>query len=191
METKRFKNWWFLAVNGIIAILFGLLLIFMTREFIQTIVFYFGLLILLTGVILLFTAVYNLKKDKNIGLISVQSVISIAIGLIIMLFPGNALNLFLILFGVWAVIVGIFQLVVLVNIRRNLSNKNVFLFNGILTVALGVILILKPFELADVLAKILGIFSTVFGLVMIYLSFVIRKAASIGEKEPDKPDLTR
>ena len=191
METRHFKNWWFLALNGIIAILFGLLLLFKTKEFIQTIVFYFGLLILLTGVILLIITIYNMKKDKNIGMISVQSIISIAIGLLIMIFPGNAVKLFLILFGVWAVIVGILQLVMMINIKGKVNKKYIILFNGILTVAMGVILVLKPIEFAGMLAKIIGVFSMVFGLVMVYLSLVIRKAALVKEKEPDKPDLTR
>ena len=185
METKRYKNWWFLAVNGIIAILFGLLLLLFTKEVIQTIVFSFGVVILAAGLILFFTAVYQIKKEKGVGMLLFQSILSVAIGIIIMLFTKDSLRFFLILIGVWAVIVGIMQLVVLINVKRNLSNKNIFLFNGLLTIVMGVILFLDPFAIAGFVVTLTGIFSIVFGLVLIYLSFALRTIASSELKEPE------
>ena len=67
MEKKRYSNWWFLALNGIIAILFGLLILLYTQEVIKTLVFYFGVVILLTGLALLGTAILNLKKREKGG----------------------------------------------------------------------------------------------------------------------------
>jgi len=106
--------------------------------------------------------------------------------LLIMIFRDESLHLFFILLGVWAVIVGIFQLVILVNIKRNLSNKNIFLFNGMLTIVLGIAMILKN-EVVPVLTQFLGAFSILFGIVMIYLSFLIRKTALITDHETDIP----
>jgi uncharacterized membrane protein HdeD (DUF308 family) len=103
-----------------------------------------------------------------------------------MIFRDESLHLFFILLGVWAVIVGIFQLVILVNIKRNLSNKNIFLFNGMLTIVLGIAMILKN-EVVPVLTQFLGAFSILFGIVMIYLSFLIRKTALITDHETDLP----
>jgi uncharacterized membrane protein HdeD (DUF308 family) len=185
METKTFKNWWFLSLNGCIAILFGLLLLLFTKEFILTVVVYIGVLILLAGLVLLLVAIYNLKKDRSVALMMVQAIASIAIGLIMMIFREETLKVFLILVGVWAVIVGIFQLVVLVNVKRNLTNKNIILFNGLLTVALGVVLIFKPFGIGDLIGKLIGIFSILFGVLMVYLGFIIRKV-TIGN-ETDNP----
>jgi uncharacterized membrane protein HdeD (DUF308 family) len=85
--------------------------------------------------------------------------------------------------GVWAVIVGIFQLVILINVKRNLSNKNIILFNGLLTIILGALFFLNPSTFNDIVIKILGVFTVIFGVVMIYLSFVIRKVTLAGEKE--------
>ena len=185
METKPYKNRWFLAVNGVIAILFGLLLLIFTQEIIISVVFFSGLAITLGGVCFLFISIYNLKKEKKVGMLIFQSVFSIAIGLGIMIFQEKSLHLFFILFGVWAVIVGIFQLVILVNIKRNLSNKNFILFNGLLTIALGVVLILKNEDVPTFLTKLLGTFSALLGIVMIYLSFIIRKTAMMTDDETD------
>jgi len=178
METKPYKNLWFLLLNGIVAIFFGLLFLFFTKEVVLTVVTFIGLIILLAGIVMFLVALYNLKKEKSVALMMIQAITSIAIGLIMMIFQEKTLQVFLILIGVWAIIVGIFQLVVLVNVGRNLPSKNIILFNGLLTIILGVIFIFRPFAFGDFLAKLLGIFSILFGIVMIYLAFSVRKAAT-------------
>jgi uncharacterized membrane protein HdeD (DUF308 family) len=187
MERKPGKNWWFLAVNGLIAILFGLLLLLFSKEVIQSVVFFIGLTIAIAGLIFFLTALILLKKDKGVAMIIVQAVLTLAIGSAIMIFRESSVDLFFILLGVWAIIVGIFQLVILVNIRKQLRNKNIILFNGLLTIALGVVLFFHPFAFAVLLIKMLGGFATIFGLLMIYLSFTIRKATmrpEIGSETP-------
>jgi uncharacterized membrane protein HdeD (DUF308 family) len=184
METKSNKNWWFLAFNGLFSILFGLMLIIFTKEVIRNIVIFIGLAIAVLGLILLVISISQLKKDKSVGAMILLSIFSLVIGAGIMIFRETTLNLFFILMGVWAVILGIFQLVVLVNIKRNLSNKNVILFNGLLTIALGIVMFFNPGEFSNFLFKIVGVFAVLFGIVMIYLSFVIRKASMIASEEP-------
>jgi len=183
METKPFKNWWFLTINGIIAILFGLMLILYTTETILVFVTYFGIAVLVAGLILLTTALVNLKKDRQIGLLMIQSVTSVALGAYLLLAPGNSVVVFQILIGVWAVILGIMQLVILVNVKRNLTNKNIFLFNGLMTIALGVVMFFHPFDFALFIIKALGLFALLFGVILIYLSFIIRKVARVVENE--------
>jgi uncharacterized membrane protein HdeD (DUF308 family) len=182
METKSFKNWWFFTISGITAILFGLLILFFTKEFIQTAIFYFGLLILITGLVLLLTTFYYVKKNKNVSMIAIQSIATIAIGLIIMVFPQRSLALFLMLVGLWCIIVGILQLVILFFIRKILVHWPVLLINGIMTIVLGLIIFFHPFEISDTIGKLVGIFSIVFGITMIYLSFVIKKAVKTSHK---------
>jgi uncharacterized membrane protein HdeD (DUF308 family) len=182
METKSFRNWWFLTLSGITAILFGLLLLFFTKEFIQTAIFYFGLLILITGLILLLTTFYYVKKNKNVNMIIIQTIATIAIGLIIMVFPQKSLELFLMVVGLWCMIIGILQLVILLFIRKILDNWPVLLVNGLLTIILGIIIFFHPFEISDAIGKLVAIFSIVFGIAMIYLSFVIRRAVKKANK---------
>lgn len=183
METKAFKNWWFLAISGIIAIFFGLMVLTFTEEFLLTAITYFGILILVTGLILLLTTFYSVKKNKNVSMTAIQSIATIAIGLILLVFPGRSLHLFMIMIGLWCIVVGIIQLVILFFLRKILVHWPVLLANGILTIILGIIIFFHPFNVADAGGKLVGIFSVVFGIAMIYLSFVIRKAVKVANKE--------
>jgi uncharacterized membrane protein HdeD (DUF308 family) len=182
METKSFKNWWFLTLSGLTAILFGLLILFFTKEFILTAIFYFGLIILITGLILLFTTIYYVRKNKGVTMVSIQAIATLAIGLILMVFPQKSLEVFLVIIGLWCLVVGILQLVILFFLRNILANWPVLLVNGLMTIVLGLIIFFHPFEVSDAIGKLVGIFSVVFGITMIYLSFVIRRAVKAANK---------
>ena len=184
METKRFKNWWFLAVNGLIFIVFGCLLLFFTQEVIKTLVLYFGILMLAGGAVLLLTGMNNIRKDKSAAVIMAESIACIAIGLALIFFLQASVALFLMMIGIWAIIIGIVQLVVIVNIKRSLNNKNVLLINGLLTIALGIALLFNPFEWAVFMGKIIGIFSGLFGIILVYFSFVLRSVKNMENTDP-------
>lgn len=173
MKTHS-SNWWFLALNGVIAILFGLLLLFFPKEAIETMVFYFGLVVLLSGLVMLLMGIKQIRADKKAGMLLFESVLTIAIGAIIMFFPQHSLEFFLIVIGVWAIILGVVQLILVVNAKGNLAGKNLFLFNGLITLAVGILLFFKPYALATFVVTILGVFSLLFGSILIYFAFAFR-----------------
>lgn len=174
MEKIRYKNWWFLAVNGCVFILFGILMLFFTQETILTMINYFGIILLAGGAILLLVGINNIRKDKSAAMILVEAIASIAIGLALLFFPQATVALFLMLIGIWAIIIGIIQLVIIVNIKGVLANKNVLLVNGLLTIALGVFLLFNPFEWAVFMGKIIGFCSALFGILLVYFSIILR-----------------
>jgi len=181
MVTKRNSNWWFLALNGIIAILFGLLVFIYPEQTVEKLVFFFGLIIFLSGLALLGTAIIKINKEKKTGLLLFESIATVTVGVIIMIFPQHSLKFFFILIGVWAVILGIVQLVMLINTKGQFAGKNLFLFNGLLTLAMGVLLFFDPYSIADFLVRLIGIFSFVFGCVLIYLAFILKKINSASQ----------
>jgi uncharacterized membrane protein HdeD (DUF308 family) len=183
METKRFKNWWFLAVNGFIFALFGLLILFFTQEFIKTLLLYFGIVMLAGGAVMLVAGINNIRRDKAAAMLLVESIVAVGIGIALTFFPEASVAIFLLLIGIWAIIIGIIQLVILVNIKGALANKNLLLINGLLTIALGAALLFNPFQWAIFLVKIIGVFAALFGIMLIYLGFVLKSVNRDGRRE--------
>jgi uncharacterized membrane protein HdeD (DUF308 family) len=186
METRVYKNWWILAANGVIAILFGLLLLAFTEATIKTIVIWFGAVVLLCGLLLVALAIRNIRKDKGSLMIILEAVITIAIGLIIVIQPGESLKLFLTLVGIWAVIIGIVQLVILINIKEAVRNKNILLINSLVTLGLGIALFFIPIPFVGFLVTLIGIFSCLLGILMVYFSFLLRGVKFVPEKKPEQ-----
>lgn len=179
MEQQGKKNWWFLVINGVIAILLGIFLLFFDKDQIQVLMIYIGIGILVVGAILLFTAIRNIKINKHASMLLWESILTLVIGLIMVLFPTFSLKFFLIIIGVWAVIIGIVQLAILVHIKEKLKSKNVLLINGLLTIVLGVLLFFDPITTAGFLLKILGAFAVIFGILMIYFGFVLKTVKEV------------
>ncbi|MDP1621009.1 MAG: DUF308 domain-containing protein [Bacteroidales bacterium] len=182
METQRFKNWWFLAVNGFIFALFGFLILWFSEDSIKTILRYFGFVMLAGGAIMLVAGINNIRRDKSGAMILVESIMAIAIGIALLLFPQASVELFLIMIGIWAIIIGIVQLVIIVNIKGAIASKNLHLVNGLLIIALGVVLLFNPFQWALFLIKMIGAFAALFGILLIYFAFVIRIVKQVDEQ---------
>jgi uncharacterized membrane protein HdeD (DUF308 family) len=181
MEKKGKKNWWFLVINGVIAILFGIFLLFFDTDLIKVIMIYIGIGGTAMGAILLIAAIRNIKKDKQAGMLLFESILTVVIGLILVLFPSFSMKFFLIIIGVWAIILGIVQLAILINVKEKFPSKNILLFNGLLTIVLGVLLFFDPVNTAGFLLKILGVFAILFGILMIYFGFVLKTIKIIVE----------
>jgi len=191
MEQIGKKNWWFLVINGLIAILFGVFLLFFDTDLIRVLMMYIGIGVTLVGVILLLAAIGNIKKDKKAGMLLFESILTVVIGLVLLLFPTFSMKFFLVIIGVWAVILGIVQLAILINIREKFASKNILLFNGLLTIVLGVMLFFDPVTTAGVLLKILGVFAILFGILMIYFGFLLKTlkmAVGGSSQDPEKKD---
>ncbi len=178
MEKKRFNNWWFLALNGCIITLFGILILFFTQEVIKTMLTYLGIVMLAGGAILLLAGINNIRRDKAGAMILVESIVVMAIGIALIFFPEASVALFLIMIGIWAIIIGIIQLVVIVNIRGEISNKNLFMINGLLTIGLGAALLFNPFQWGLILVKLIGAIAALFGILLLYFSLVLRSRKS-------------
>jgi uncharacterized membrane protein HdeD (DUF308 family) len=174
METKRFKNWWFLALNGCIFLLFGLLILFFEMVTIKAMLLYIGIIMLAGGAVLLLTGINNIRKDKSGAMFLVESIIAIAIGIALIFFPGPSMALFLIMIGIWTIVMGIIKLVIIVNIKADLPLKNMYLINALLTIALGIVLLFNPFAWNPAIIKIIGIAAALLGIFLVYFAFVLR-----------------
>lgn len=175
MASQLHKNWRILTINGIIALIFGAFALFIPQGTIVTIAKYFGFVLLLGGFVLLIFALMKKQKKQDYGLLIFEGIVTLVIGLIILLFTRQTLELFVILIGIWAIILGILQLVMLAGINEPGSNKKVLLINGLITLAFGILIFFNPFQAAIIFTRIIGLIALVFGILMIYLSIQLSK----------------
>ncbi len=174
MKQNNNGNWWTLAFNGIIAILYGLLAIFVSEKTLLAIVMYFGIVILIIGAAMLFGVINNMKNKQPYAADMAISIITLIIGSLLAFYTQKSLEIFVIVIGSWAILLGIFQLYLLSNKNFTKSTKNTFLINGLLTLAFGVILFFNPFESATIMLMFSGILAFVFGIILIAISMKVK-----------------
>ena len=170
------NNWSVFAINGVIALLFGVLALTVPDTTIIVFAKYFGLLVLVSGIILLVIGINNRRNNKPFTILLIEAVAAIVIGLIIVFYTQQSLTLFVILIGLWAIIMGAVQLIVASQIKGNKTGRNILIFNGLFTLVLGVLIFSNPWESAHVFVTIAGLIAIVTGILLLYFAYRFKSA---------------
>lgn len=167
-------NWIVFVVNGVIAILFGLLALLVPSETIQTMTIYFGLLILLGGLIMFYVSYKNLRAKKPYMLIMAEAIFAILVGVVIFIYPKSSLQIFMIMIGIWATIMGLFQIIIAVQMKGKVSNHSMYTLNGVITLVFGLLLFFNPIGAIKAVLVIIGVLALVAGVLLVYLGFKLK-----------------
>lgn len=179
MKANLQKNWWVLTVNGLLAILFGGLAIFATETMLLSISMYFGLLVLIGGVLLLLGALDQKRKQKSYSVMLTEGIISVILGILIMIYPGQTLRLFLIFIGAWAVLLGLFKIYITIMIGKALEFRYILIFGGLILIGIGLLLLLDPNYVAGFVLKVVGGVFVILGIILVYFSLKIKNSKAI------------
>lgn len=174
MNSNPFSNWWTIAVNGIIALLFGILALFIPGETILTIIIWFGIVVLVVGIAMLIGIINNIRNKLPYGTDLLWAIITIVIGGILTFYTQRSIEIFVIIIGLWAILIGAVQLYLMTKLDSSDKSRNTFLINGVLTIIFGVVLFFNPFASAKALLILTGIIAFVIGIVMIILSLKMK-----------------
>ncbi len=174
MQAMENKNWWALALNGIIAILFGILAIFVPSSTILVLGKYFGFVVILGGLVLLFVTFRHARVQKSYIASLLEALFSIVLGILIVVYTQKTLEIFVILIGIWGLMVGGFQIFLVTSIKGPFPGKKLFLFSGALAFLFGILLFFNPFAAAEFFTVVMGIIAVVLGVLLLAFAFRIR-----------------
>ena len=179
MEVKKANSGWLaFLVSGIVAIGYGVLAILLTEKFVdilEIVMRVSGICIAATGVIFLIAAIVRMTKKLPWGLILLEAIALITVGVLSSVYATKALALLVILIGIWSAIIGAFMLLVMAR-TKNLWNKGFYIVSAILSIVFGVLLIAHPFGFVKWFIIMSGIIALAFGLIMMMFAFAIHRA---------------
>lgn len=175
---EALKNKWFLLMaNAAIAIIAGIVFLFVPEQTLTTIGFAAGIIILLSGLFLVFGAFSYAKQGKNMFFWLVEGLINLSLGVILIVNPSWLLEFLLILIGLWALILGLFQLYTGFVNSKQIKNTTLLKINGLAALVIGLVLLFKPDMVASFIIQLLGVISILIGGVMMYFAFMMKKVA--------------
>jgi len=174
MQTDISKRWATLAVNGAIAIIFGVLAIFVPGPTLITLVTYFGIVILLLGLAMLTGVILNIRNGLGYGTDLAEAIVLIVVGILLTFYTQQSLKVFVIIIGSWGVLIGILQLFIAFKVNPELHGKNTLLINGGLTLLFGIILFFNPFQAAVFVLVLTGILAIAVGVILIILAIKMK-----------------
>lgn len=185
---------WFLYEGILLAVLGLLLIIFPT--------FWVKLVVILLGIGSIGYGIYSLKYTKSLykdthyeRSILIKSIISIAIGFLVVVFPlffakaaWTVMMWILIIYLIATAVLGFYAASLLKD--TGIERKRYFIENIILLVIAIALILLSPAALGKVIIRIVGIASMVLGLGLVIYDLVSKKDVTVVSEYVDTTDTT-
>src|SRR5215213_2624464 len=167
-------NWRVLALRGLAALLFGLVVLFWPGLVLSVLTVLFGIYALVDGGVVLVPALRSHDRGARRWLPLAEGAVGLIAGLVALLWPGmTASGLLYVIVG-WAVVTGILKILTAIMLRSEVENGWLLAGGGALSVLFGVILAALVGSDLPSLAPFIGVFAIVVGLALIVFAFRIR-----------------
>jgi len=169
------RNWWLVALRGLLAILFGLIAFVWPGATWLALILLFGMYAIVDGIFAMISGVIRSRYSPRWWVFLLEGFISLAAGMFVLLRPGVAGLALVIVIAIWAVLTGILEVVAAIRLRREIRNEWMLGFAGFLSIVLGILMLLQPAAGGLVITLMLGSYALIFGILLIALSFRLRR----------------
>jgi uncharacterized membrane protein HdeD (DUF308 family) len=182
-EERRYRqrlstlatNWRALALRGLIALLFGLVVLFWPGLVLTALSILFGIYAAVDGAITFVPALRSPEKGPQRTLPLTEGAVGIVAGLVALLWPGlTAVRLVYVIAG-WAVATGVLKVLTALLLRAEAQNGWMLAGSGALSALFGILLVALARSDVPFLAPFIGGFAVVVGLALIVFAFRMRE----------------
>jgi uncharacterized membrane protein HdeD (DUF308 family) len=168
-------NWRALALRGLIALLFGLVVLFLPGLVLTALSVLFGIYAAVDGAITLVPALRSPDRGPRRTLPMANGVVGIIAGLTALLWPGLTSIGLVYVIAVWAVATGVLNILTAILLRAEVQNGWILAGSGALSALFGVLLVALARSDVPFLAPFVGGFAVVVGLALILFAFRLRE----------------
>ena len=163
-----------LAIRGIFALLFGIIAILMPASAFWALVFVFGAYALLDGISALGTAISRRARNGRAWL-AFEGIAGIGVAILTVIMPGAAALALIALAGAWALVTGIFKIVLAIKLRREIRGEWLLALSGVASLVLAFLIMQMPITATLALVWTLGIYAFIMGGLLIALSLRVQR----------------
>lgn len=170
------RHWWSVTFRGALAVVFGVVAWIWPDITLRALVLLYGFYALVDGLLALAALLLggSLVSGRR-GWLVVEGVAGIAAGVIAFLWPGITALVLLYLIAAWAIATGVLEVAVAIWLRRELRGEWLLALGGVVSVAFGVFLVVRPGDGAVAVVWLIGLFAILFGVALVGLGLRLRR----------------
>lgn len=184
--TKAMARWWWTFIlRGLVAVAFGLLALLLPALAVLTLVALFGFWALLEGMTSFLAGLRMRARSKNWWLEVLEGVVSIAAGVLALLFPGFTAEILRYLIAAWAIVIGVFQVYMAIRLREEIRGEFWLGLAGVAAVIFGISMILFPAAGVLSLVWLIGSFAIAFGVFLVVLGWRLRRIDELARRDAE------
>ncbi|MFA5567794.1 MAG: DUF308 domain-containing protein [Trueperaceae bacterium] len=166
-------NWWAIVLRGVVGLLFGIAALVWPALTLTVLLALFAAFALVDGAFALVAVLFG-RAEGRWWVQLVEGLISIAAGLVTLAVPGLTAVAFVLVVAAWAVLSGIFRIVMAIRLRKEIDNEWLLALGGVLSLVLGIVFFARPGVGILSMVWVLGLYALLFGLTLIVLGFRLR-----------------
>jgi len=170
MERTLLDFWWIALVRGLVAIVFGVLVLMWPGMSIVA----FLILIAAYWIVDGLSSIYFAAKARNWGWPFWGGLISVLAGIAAILAPGIATLSILIVIAIWAIARGLIDIYSAIRYHKLITFEWWLGLSGALSVVFGVLVLRAPAAGALAIATLIAFFAIAIGVLLVIASFRIR-----------------
>lgn len=168
------RNWGWLVVRGIVAILFGVLTAFRPGITLAALVLLFGAYALTDGIATIIWSIANRHDEPHWVPLIFGGLLGIGAGVVTFLWPAMTTVALLFVIAGWAMVMGVATIVAAIRLRKLIVGEWRLALFGFMSVAFGVILVAAPGVGALAMVLWIGGYAIVAGMLLISLGMRLR-----------------
>jgi uncharacterized membrane protein HdeD (DUF308 family) len=185
--TLAKRVWIFAIIRGILAIIFGFIALFAPIATAIVLAIFIGAWAIVDGVFDIIEAIRH-RGSSSMALRIVWGAVSILFGILVLVWPGMSLGVLVIFVGIWAIIIGVLEIMASIRHRAVPNSGWVWgIIGGALAILFGILVLIRPGAGLVSIIWIIGIWAIVWGITLIILGVQLRKAANTTEASTSPP----
>src|SRR5262245_30368741 len=185
MASDLARNWWLLALRGVLGILFGIAAFVWPDATLTTLVIVFGAYVFVDGIFAVAAGI-GMRNQLSLWWLTVlEGVAGIALGLLTFRSPDTTALVLVTLIAAWSIVTGIFEIVTALRIRTLIENEWLMILSGVVSIIFGILLIAQPSAGTIAIVWLLGGYALLFGILTLMFAFRMRGMGdTIGRQAP-------
>ncbi len=171
------KVWWLPVLRGVLLLVLGLLLMAQPAASLKAIVWLFGIFAIVDGVVAIVQGLSN-RGIPGWTWWVVEGVAGIALGAIVVVWPGPTVRVLFFLLAAWLLVLGVVSIIGAVALSRARdAGWHWPLAFGLVSTLFAILLIARPQGSLAVFGILLGLFAFVGGVLNVVSGFAVRQVA--------------
>lgn len=169
------NSWKALIFKGIILIILAILMFSNPTATAASIVMWFAFMIVLDGIVTLITAIREWKEREHKWRFLLEGVLGIIVGAVLFVSPGIPMTFIGLVVAFWFIFIGINRILMGIRLRKEIEGEGWVIFNGFLTLLLGLAIAATPYLAVSFLVWVMGIGFLLAGVALIFLGVKLKK----------------
>ena len=171
LSSKLGRMWWSFLLKGVLAVGLGVYALFNPGTSVRLLALGIGVFCLAEGTAGLLGALASAERREYFF----QSLVSLAIGALLVFFTGESLGAVRLIFGAWLLISGFGQVLSARRLEPDHPDRGLVMTLGVMAILAGLVLVFWPGATATAIAWIIGLVALLLGGLLIFLGLRFRR----------------